>query len=175
MAPRRLSSRLIVGCGVLALVTSASIVIDAVPAQASSLCSMSGRAELPVCPGGPIYVGATSTPPGLLTTADGSTVAIGDGANFGGMNGQYLNAPVVGISGGSVGGSLGYWLVSADGGVFSFGAVSFFGSIGDQTLNAPVVGMAETPSGGGYWLVAAMAAYSLSETHAFSDRWAAGP
>ncbi len=31
----------------------------------------------------------------------------------------------------------------------------FRGSMGGQRLNAPVVGMAPTPSGGGYWLVAA--------------------
>ena len=97
----------------------------------------------------------TSTPPGLLTTADGSVVAIGDGADLDGMNGQRLNAPVVGISGGSVNGSLGYWLASADGGVFSFGTASFFGSMAGQPLTAPVVGIAATPSGRGYWLVAA--------------------
>ncbi len=31
----------------------------------------------------------------------------------------------------------------------------FFGSMGGQPLNRPVVGMAATPSGRGYWLVAA--------------------
>lgn len=149
------SSKVIVVCGVLALVASVSIVIGATPARASSLCTMSGRAELPVCLGGPIYVAATSTPPGLLTTADGSVVAIGDGANFGGMSGQRLNAPIVGISGGTLSGSLGYWLASADGGVFSFGTASFFGSMAGQPLQAPVVGIAATPSGRGYWLVAA--------------------
>jgi len=149
------SSKVIVVCGVLALVASVSIVIGATPARASSLCTMSGRAELPVCLGGPIYVAATSTPPGLLTTADGSVVAIGDGANFGGMSGQRLNTPIVGISGGTLSGSLGYWLASADGGVFSFGTASFFGSMAGQPLQAPVVGIAATPSGRGYWLVAA--------------------
>ena len=155
MAVRWLFSRVIAVCGVLALVASVSIVIGATSAQASSLCTMSGRAELPVCPGGPIFVDATSTPTGLLTTADGSVVAIGDGADLEGMNGQHLNAPVVGISGGSVNGSLSYWLVSADGGVFSFGTASFFGSMGGQALRAPVIGIAATPSGRGYWLVAA--------------------
>jgi hypothetical protein len=155
VALRWLSSRVVAVCVVLALVTSVSIVSGATSARASSLCTLSGRAELPVCPGGPIFVDATSTPPGLLTTADGSVVAIGDGADLDGMNGQHLNAPVVGISGGSVNGSFGYWLVSADGGVFSFGTASFFGSMGGQALRAPVVGMAATPSGRGYWLVAA--------------------
>src|SRR5579871_3511291 len=149
------SSKIVVVCAALALTTCVSIAIGETPARASSLCSMSGRAELPVCLGGPIYIAATSTPPGLLTTADGSVVAIGDGASLGGMSGQRLNAPIVGISGGILSGSLGYWLASADGGVFSFGVASFFGSMGGQPLKAQVVGIAATPSGRGYWLVAA--------------------
>ena len=46
-------------------------------------------------------------------------------------------------------------MVARDGGIFSFGDATFFGSTGDIRLNQPIVGMAPTPSGHGYWLVAA--------------------
>ena len=42
-----------------------------------------------------------------------------------------------------------------DGGVFAFGDAAFHGSTGALTLRSPVVGMASTPTGQGYWLVAA--------------------
>src|ERR1700721_608534 len=41
------------------------------------------------------------------------------------------------------------------GGYFSFGHASFHGSTGSLHLNQPIVGMAATPTGRGYWLVAA--------------------
>ncbi len=51
------------------------------------------------------------------------------------------------------------YMAGGDGGVFAFGQTqgdaNFFGSAGGLHLNKPVVGMAVTPSGGGYWLVAA--------------------
>jgi len=40
-------------------------------------------------------------------------------------------------------------------GIFTFGDAPFLGSMGGHHLNAPVVAMAATPSGLGYWLVAA--------------------
>ena len=43
----------------------------------------------------------------------------------------------------------------SDGGIFDFGNLPFCGSMGGQPLNRPVVAMAATPSGGGYWEVAA--------------------
>ena len=39
--------------------------------------------------------------------------------------------------------------------MFAFGDAGFHGSLSGTHLNAPVVGMVATPSGGGYWLVAA--------------------
>ena len=39
--------------------------------------------------------------------------------------------------------------------IFTFGDAVFRGSTGALRLNSPVVGMAATPSGRGYWLVAA--------------------
>jgi hypothetical protein len=45
--------------------------------------------------------------------------------------------------------------VAADGGIFSFGDAVFHGSMGGIPLNQPIVGMAATPSGNGYWEVAA--------------------
>ena len=39
--------------------------------------------------------------------------------------------------------------------MLSFGDAGFYGSMGATHLNAPIVGMAATPSGNGYWLVAA--------------------
>jgi hypothetical protein len=39
--------------------------------------------------------------------------------------------------------------------VFTFGDARFFGSMGGRHLDSPVVGMTPTPTGHGYWLVAA--------------------
>jgi hypothetical protein len=39
--------------------------------------------------------------------------------------------------------------------VFAYGDATFAGSAGGTHLTSPVVGMAPTPSGRGYWLVAA--------------------
>ena len=39
--------------------------------------------------------------------------------------------------------------------MFRFGDAGFLGSTGNLRLNRPVVGMAATPTGNGYWLVAA--------------------
>jgi hypothetical protein len=73
-----------------------------------------------------------------------------------------LAAPVVGMAKDQSG--LGYWLVARDGGVFTFGnapylgntyTIGFTGLSGSRPLAAPVVGIAPTPSGQGYWLVAA--------------------
>ena len=44
---------------------------------------------------------------------------------------------------------------ASDGGIFSFGSAPFYGSTGDVRLNQPIVGMAASPTGKGYWFVAA--------------------
>jgi hypothetical protein len=108
-----------------------------------------GFVDLPV-------IGGAATPTGKgywMVGPDGSVQGFGDGAWFGDMSGQSLNAPVVAMAPTHDGG--GYWLVSQDGGIFNFGDAQFYGSTGSMTLNQPIVGMAATPNGKGYWLVAA--------------------
>ncbi len=104
-------------------------------------------------------------------TSSGQVVAhagatfYGDTYTYGitGLSGSHpLNAPIVGIA--ATANGQGYWLVAADGGVFDFGNAQFHGSTytygitglnGSHPLNAPIVGIVGTPSGSGYWLVAA--------------------
>ena len=87
-----------------------------------------------------------------VASSTGGVYPFGDAQSYGSMNGQPLNAPIVGMAATPSG--EGYWLVASDGGVFNFGDAGFWGSAGGLPLNAPVVGMAATPSGDGYWLVA---------------------
>src|SRR5947209_2881101 len=65
--------------------------------------------------------------------------------------GVALQQPIVGAarSGG------GFVLAASDGGVFALGGAPYRGSMGGHRLNRPIVGVATTPSGNGYWLVAA--------------------
>ena len=86
------------------------------------------------------------------TTADGAVYSFGGAPFHGGMGGQRLAKPVIGLTPTPDGG--GYWQLASDGGIFSFGNAKFFGSTGAMVLNKPVVGMASTPTGRGYWLVA---------------------
>src|ERR1700730_13966363 len=98
----------------LGLITLGTLLVMAgsVPAGASSLCLTSGRSELPVCPGGPRYVGVTSqNAPAMLVSADGS-VTESSGAKGDGTSGLNLNAPIVEITY-SLPGGPGYWLVAA--------------------------------------------------------------
>ncbi len=88
-----------------------------------------------------------------MVTGDGGVFAAGSAQLYGGLQGQHLGAPVVGVA--STPSGNGYWFVSSDGGVFAFGDASFFGSLGGRDLHAPIVAMAATPDGGGYWLAAA--------------------
>jgi hypothetical protein len=54
--------------------------------------------------------------------------------------------------------------------VFSFGDAHFYGSTGGIHLNQPVVGMAPTPSGHGYWLVAADGGvFSFGDAHFYGS------
>ncbi len=69
--------------------------------------------------------------------------------NLGGMLGQHLNQPMVGMS--PTADANGYWLVASDGGIFAFGDAGFHGSLGGQTLSAPIAGM--IPNGNGYTLI----------------------
>jgi hypothetical protein len=121
----------------------------------------------------PIVAMAT-TPHGRgywLVAADGGVFNFGTAGFYGstytygitGLSGKRpLNAPIVGMVPTPDG--KGYWLVAKDGGVFDFGDAKFYGSTysygitglsGRRPLAAPIVGAAATPSGGGYYLVAA--------------------
>ncbi|MEX6430478.1 MAG: hypothetical protein ACYCWN_03790 [Ferrimicrobium sp.] len=107
----------------------------------------------------------------LVAAQDGGIFNFGDAPFEGntytdgltGLSGAHpLAAPIVGMATNSTGN--GYWLVAKDGGVFNFGGAHFYGSTytygitglsGAHPLAAPIVGMAPSPSGNGYWLVAA--------------------
>jgi hypothetical protein len=125
-------------------------------------------------------VGIASTKSGngyWMVGADGGVFAFGD-AVYRGSSGQIDTAkpaggsnsfvpykPIVGMTITPTGN--GYWMVGADGGVFAFGDAVYRGSSGqiDTAKPAggsnsfvpatPVVNMAVSPSGNGYWLVAA--------------------
>ncbi len=119
-------------------------------------------------------VGMASTPHGngyWLVAADGGVFNFGSAKFYGstytygitGLSGKRpLNAPIVAMVPTPDG--KGYWLVAKDGGVFDFGDAKFYGSVytygitgltGSKPLAAPIVGAAASPSGGGYYLVAA--------------------
>jgi len=61
-----------------------------------------------------------------LVTSTGQVYAYGGANNYGGLGGQHLNKPIVGMASTPDGG--GYWLFGADGGVFAFGDAPFYGS-----------------------------------------------
>ncbi|HZT64185.1 MAG TPA: hypothetical protein VFA11_00195 [Acidimicrobiales bacterium] len=86
-----------------------------------------------------------------LAGADGGVFAFGNARYLGGMGGQGLTAPIVGLANTSDG--EGYWEVSSDGGVFTYGDARYMGGMGGQRLSAPIVGIAATPDNHGYWLV----------------------
>jgi len=86
-----------------------------------------------------------------LVDSSGVVFPFGDASPHGSLQGDRLNAPVVGIASTRDGG--GYWLVASDGGVFSFGDARFAGSLGGDHLDSPIVGIASDPAGSGYWLV----------------------
>jgi hypothetical protein len=106
-----------------------------------------------------------------LVAADGGVFNFGAAKFLGstysygitGLSGSHpLNAPIVGIVPTPSGN--GYWLVAKDGGIFDFGAAPFLGSTytygitglsGKRPLNAPIVGAIASPSGQGYYMVAA--------------------
>jgi ribosomal protein L24E len=119
-------------------------------------------------------VGMASTPHGngyWLVAADGGVFNFGSAKFYGstytygitGLSGKHpLNAPIVAMV--PTPGGHGYWLIAKDGGVFDFGSAKFYGSTytygitglsGSKPLAAPIVGAAASPSGGGYYLVAA--------------------
>jgi murein DD-endopeptidase MepM/ murein hydrolase activator NlpD len=129
---------------------------DGTPVNAySSLMLAQGRRVNDRCSfdDNPVAKPSIKAAPGYWsTTADGSVYAFGGAPYHGGMGGQPLAKPVIGMTTTSDGG--GYWQLASDGGIFSFGNARFFGSTGAMRLNQPVVGMAATPSGNGYWLVA---------------------
>ncbi|WP_298210825.1 G1 family glutamic endopeptidase [Ferrimicrobium sp.] len=95
----------------------------------------------------------------------GSAPFLGSTYTYGltGLSGSKpLNAPVTAIVAAPSG--EGYWLIAEDGGVFDFGDAPFLGSTytygltglsGSKPLNAPIVGAIATPSGNGYYMVAA--------------------
>jgi ribosomal protein L24E len=117
-------------------------------------------------------VGMAVVPGGYyLVAADGGVFDFGAAKFLGstysygitGLSGSKpLNAPIVGIVPTPSGN--GYWLVAKDGGIFDFGSAPFLGSTytygitglsGKRPLNAPIVGAIASPSGQGYYMVAA--------------------
>ena len=87
-----------------------------------------------------------------MVASDGGVFSFGDAGFLGGMGGEHLNAPILGIAPTPT--REGYWLLATDGGVFSFGDAGFHGSTGDMKLNSPILGMVPTKTGQGYWLFA---------------------
>jgi hypothetical protein len=71
-----------------------------------------------------------------LVTSAGQVYAYGSAGYYGGMSGQQLNKPIIGIS--STPDGNGYWLFAGDGGVFAFGDATFLGSQGATGTSAPV-------------------------------------
>jgi len=106
-----------------------------------------------------------------LVAADGGVFNFGNAPFLGstytygitGLTGSKpLNAPITAIVSTPTGD--GYWLIAKDGGVFDFGNAPFLGSTytygltgltGKHPLDAPVIGAIATPSGQGYYMVAA--------------------
>jgi len=119
-------------------------------------------------------VGMAVTPNGggyWLVASDGGVFDFGNAPFLGstytygitGLTGSKpLNAPITAIVSTPTGN--GYWLIAKDGGVFDFGNAPFLGSTytygltglsGSKPLDAPVIGAIATPSGQGYYMVAA--------------------
>lgn len=119
-------------------------------------------------------VGIAADPSGTgywLVAADGGVFNFGSAPFLGstytygitGFTGKRpLNAPITAMVAAPSG--TGYWLIAKDGGVFDFGDAPFLGSTytygltglsGAKPLNAPIVGAIATPSGNGYYMVAA--------------------
>ena len=110
------------------------------------------------CPPGSARIVAFASPdannnPNPVFAVTSSGAVYENGTQVEGMDGQTLEAPIVGIASTSDG--QGYWLVGADGGVFAFGDAPFLGSIAGQHLNAPIVGIARSGPNGAYLLVGA--------------------
>ena len=122
------------------------------PSELDSVLGWLDPAQSPV-----ISIGTAShvgSPSPLVTPAmAGPVLHFGDAGDYGSLNGQNLNKPIVGIAATPTG--HGYWLVASDGGIFPFGDAGGYGSTGAMHLNQPIVGMAASPTGRGYWLVAA--------------------
>ena len=97
-----------------------------------------------------------------LVASDGGVFTYGDAGFYGSTGGLALNRPDR-RHGGNPGrqGLLARRLRRRH---FAFGDAGFHGSTRGHPLNKPIVGMAATPTGKGYWLVAATAASSPSAT-----------
>jgi hypothetical protein len=125
------------------------------------------------CPAGNPSIVASGSPftqPGssLSVTSSGAVFDANQG-QIQGMNGQPLNAPIVGIAVPIAPGT-GYRLAARDGGVFTFQGAGFYGSMGGQRLNAPIVGINPTPDGNGYWLVASDGGvFSFGDAHFYGS------
>ena len=107
-----------------------------------------------------------------LVGRDGGVFAFGDAPFHGSLPGLGIRLDDPSSAWPPPGTASGYWLVGSDGGVFAFGDAGFFGSMGGRPLNAPIDGIAVTPTGQGYWLVAATAASSPSAMRRSTARWA---
>ncbi|MFI5240394.1 MAG: hypothetical protein ACHQUB_01645, partial [Candidatus Saccharimonadia bacterium] len=72
-----------------------------------------------------------------------------------GINNQQLSGQIRAIAIVPRNSCPGYWVSTNQGDVGSFGSAAALGGLRGIALHAPIVGMAATPSGNGYWLLAA--------------------
>lgn len=106
------------------------------------------------------YVASKSPIVNVIVTAPGYRLVGGDGGVFdfgstpykGGLHGQVIPAPIVGIA--NTNDAQGYWMVGATGDVYPFGDAGNYGQL-SSTPSSPVVGIAATVDSKGYWLAEA--------------------
>ena len=99
----------------------------------------------------------------FLVGSDGGVFAFGNAPFVGSLPGLGVTPtqPISGLV--PTGTDGGYFLVGKDGGVFAFGNAPFLGSLpGHRGPPDDIIGIAATPSGNGYWLVAATAPSTAS-------------
>lgn len=97
--------------------------------------------------------GVPVTPPGYrLVGGDGGVFDFGSTPYKGGLHGQVLPAPIVGID--NTIDAQGYWMVGRSGKVYPFGDAGNYGEL-PSTPGSPVIGIAGTTDSKGYWVAEA--------------------
>lgn len=100
-----------------------------------------------------------------VVSANGTVTTFGGAANYGGVAGTKLRAPIVAIV--TTPDGKGYWLIGQNGSVFARGDAKFHGSLGSKPLPGAahrIVAAAAAPDGKGYWLCDAS-----GEIHSFGS------